>query len=136
MFVQPYLYFEGHCEEALEFYRGAVGAQVTALMRWKEAPAPPQPGTENKVMHAEFRVGDTVILASDGKSQGRPTFQGFALALSTSSDAETDRIFGALADRGQVLQPLTPTFFTSRFGMLVDRFGVAWTILTDVPAKE
>lgn len=136
MFVQPYLYFEGRCEEALEFYRGAVGAQVTALMRWKDAPEPPQPGSENKVMHAEFRVGDSVILASDGKSQGRPTFQGFALALSTSSDAETDRIFGALADRGQVLQPLTSTFFTSRFGMLVDRFGVAWTLLTDVPAKE
>jgi PhnB protein len=85
-------------------------------------------------MHAEFRIGDTVILASDGKSQGRPTFQGFALALSTSSDAETDRLFGALADRGQVLQPLTSTFFTSRFGMLVDRFGMAWTLLTHVPA--
>jgi PhnB protein len=134
MFVQPYLYFEGRCEEALEFYRGAVGAQVTTLMRWKDAPEPPPPGSENKVMHAEFRVGDTVILASDGKSQGRPTFQGFALALSTSSDAETDRVFGALADRGQVLQPLTSTFFTSRFGMLVDRFGVAWTILTNVTA--
>ena len=140
MFVQPYLYFEGRCEEALEFYRGALGAQVTMLMRWKDAPQPTEPGArphapENKVMHAAFRIGDTEILASDGQSQGRPTFQGFALALSTSSDAETDRLFGALADGGQVLQPLTSTFFTSRFGMLVDRFGVSWTLLTDVPAK-
>jgi PhnB protein len=141
MFIQPYLYLEGRCEEALEFYRGALGAQVTMLMRWKDCPEPQQPGmlppgSENKVMHAEFRIGDSVILASDGKSQGRPTFQGFALALSTSTDAETDRLFGALADGGQVLQPLTSTFFTSRFGMLVDRFGVAWTLLTDVPATE
>ena len=140
MFVQPYLYFEGRCEEALEFYRGALGAQVTMLMRWKDAPQPTEPGMrphapENKVMHAAFRVGDTEILASDGQSQGRPTFQGFALALSTFNDAETDRLFGALADGGQVLQPLTSTFFTSRFGMLVDRFGVSWTLLTDVPTK-
>ena len=141
MLIQPYLYFEGRCEEALEFYRGALGAQVTMLMRWKDGPQPQQPGmlppgSENKVMHAAFRIGDSEILASDGKCQGPPTFQGFALALSTSSDAETDRLFGALAAGGQVLQPLTSTFFTSRFGMLVDRFGVAWTLLTSVPARE
>ncbi len=141
MFIQPYLYFEGRCEEALEFYRGALGAQVTVLMRWKDAPQPQDPARaphapENKVMHAAFRIGDTELLASDGRAQGRPTFQGFALALSTSSDAETDRVFGALSDGGQVLEPLTTTFFTSRFGMVVDRFGVAWTLLTNVPAKE
>jgi len=137
MFIQPYLYFEGRCEEALEFYRSAVGAQVTVLMRWKDGPQPQQhaPGTENKVMHAAFRIGDTEVLASDGRSQGRPTFQGFALALSTSSDAETERVFRSLAEGGQVLQELTSTFFTSHFGMLVDRFGVAWTLLTNVPAK-
>src|SRR5262245_18613535 len=105
MFIQPYLYFEGRCEEALEFYRGALGAQVTMLMRWKDGPQPQQPGmlspgSENKVMHAAFRIGDSEILASDGKCQGRPSFQGLALALSTSSDAETDRLFGALAAGG------------------------------------
>ena len=134
MQVQPYLYFEGRCEEAVEFYRSALGAEVTMLMRFKDSPEPHQPGmippgAENKVMHAAFRIGDTTVLASDGRCQGRPTFQGIALSLTVANDAEAERLFASLADRGQVQMPLTQTFFSPRFGMVADRFGVGWMIL-------
>jgi PhnB protein len=133
MQVQPYLFFDGRCEEAAEFYRRVLGAEVTSLMRFKDSPAPPQPGmvppgSENKVMHMSFRIGETTILASDGDCHGKPSFQGFSLSLAPSTDAEAERLFAALADGGQVQMPLTKTFFSSRFGMLADRFGVAWMI--------
>jgi PhnB protein len=103
------------------------------LMRFKESPEPPQPGmvppgSEDKVMHASFRVGDSTIMASDGHCQGKPDFQGFSLSLTVPNDAEADRLFNALADGGKVQMPLTKTFFSSRFGMLADRFGVGWMI--------
>ena len=133
MQLQPYLFFEGRCEEAIEFYRSALGAEVTMLMRFKDNPEPPQPGTvppgsENKVMHANFRIGDTTVLASDGRCGGRPTFQGFSLALTPKSDAEAERLFASLAAGGQVQQPLIKTFFSSRFGVVADRFGVSWMV--------
>ncbi|SCY32184.1 PhnB protein [Nitrosospira sp. Nl5] len=138
MQVQTYLFFDGRCEEAIEFYRGALGAEVTMLMRFKDAPpeAPsdskesctPPPGGENKVMHASFRIGDTTLLASDGHCQGKPSFQGFSLSLIASSEAEADRLFAALAEGGQVQMPLAKTFFSPRFGMVADRFGVSWMI--------
>jgi PhnB protein len=133
MQVQPYLFFEGRCEEAVEFYRKALGAEVTMLMRYKDSPEPPNPGmlppgAGDKVMHASLRIGETVVLASDGLCQGRASFQGFALSLTVASDAEADRRFAALADGGQVQMPLGKTFFSSRFGMLADRFGVSWMI--------
>ena len=133
MHVQPYLFFDGRCEEAIEFYRKALGADVDMLMRFKESPEPAQPGmvppgSENKVMHASFRIGDTVVMASDGECGGHPSFKGFSLSLVASTDAEADRYFTALAEGGQVRLPLTKTFFSSRFGMLADRFGVAWMI--------
>ncbi len=133
MQVQPYLFFEGRSEEAVEFYRKALGAEVTMLMRFKDSPAPPEagmcpPGAENKIMHVSFRIGDTTVLASDGRCQGRPGFQGFALSLTVANDAEADRRFAALADGGQVQMPLSKTFFSSRFGMVADRFGVSWMI--------
>jgi PhnB protein len=130
MHVQPYLFFDGHCEEAVEFYRRVLGAEVTMLMRFKESPDPGMvaPGTGDKVMHASFRIGDTTVLASDGRCQGMPGFQGFALSLTVPNEAEAERLFGALGDGGQVQMPLTKTFFSPRFGMVADRFGVSWMV--------
>src|SRR4030095_12684825 len=126
MQVQPYLFFDGRCEEALEFYSKKLGAKVEMLMRFKESPEPPQPGmvppgSEDKVMHASFRVGDSTIMASDGHCQGKPDFQGFSLSLTVPNDAEADRLFNALADGGKVQMPLTKTFFSSRFVIGGDR---------------
>jgi PhnB protein len=134
MQVQPYLFFDGRCEEAVEFYRRALGAEVTMLMRFKESPEPPQPGmvppgSENKVMHMALRIGDTTVLASDGRCMGKPSFQGFSLSLTVASEAEADRLFAALSEGGQVQMPLAKTFFSPRFGMVADRFGVSWMIL-------
>jgi PhnB protein len=119
MQVQPYLFFDGRCEEAVDFYRSALGAEVTMLMRFKESPDPGMcpPGAADKVMHMSFRIGDTTVLASDGRCEGRPSFQGFSLSLTTPTDAEAERLFASLADGGQVQMPLTKTFFASRFGM-------------------
>jgi PhnB protein len=130
MLVQPYLFLEGRCEEALAFYRGALGAEVTMLMRFKESPDPGMvaPGTGDKVMHASFRIGDTTVLASDGRCQGAPSFQGFALSLTVPNEAEADRLFGALGAGGQVQMPMTKTFFSPRFGVVADRFGVSWMV--------
>ena len=133
MQVQPYLFFDGRCEEAVEFYRSAIGAEVTMLMRFKDSPEPHEPGmvppgAEEKVMHVSFRIGETTVLASDGRCAGQASFQGFALSLTVLDDAEAERVFAALADGGQVQMPLTKTFFASRFGMIADRFGVSWMI--------
>ena len=131
MQVQPYLCFEGRCEEAVEFYRKALGAEITMLMRVKESPDPGMcaPGAEDKVMHMCFRIGDTTLLASDGRCTGQPNFQGISLSLTAPSDAEAERLFASLADGGQVRMPMTKTFFSSRFGMVADRFGVPWMIV-------
>ena len=130
MKTQPYLSFEGRCEEAIEFYRGALGAEVTALMRFKESPDPGMitPGTEDKVMHASFRVGESMVMASDGRCQGPASFQGFSLSLTVPDEAEAERKFNALGDGGQVQMPLTKTFFSPSFGMVADRFGVSWMV--------
>jgi PhnB protein len=130
MEVQPYLFFDGRCEEALAFYRDALGAEVGMLMRFKDGPHPEMapPGSEEKVMHARFRVGGTDVLASDGRCTGQPNFQGFALSLTASDAAEAERLFAALADGGEVRMPIAPTFFSQRFGMAADRFGVPWMV--------
>jgi len=134
MKIEPYLFFDGRCEEALEFYRSALDAEVTMRMRIKESPEPVDPamsppGSENNIMHAAFRIGDTTVMASDGRGQGRPSFQGFSLSLTVPNDAEAARLFGALAKGGQVQMPLAKTFFSSSFGMVADRFGVPWMII-------
>ena len=134
MNVEPYLFFEGRCEEAVEFYRRALGAEVTALMRYKDSPEPPPPGkippgSDNKVMHANFRIGNTTVMASDGLCSGKPSFQGFSLSINAASDAEAERLFAALGDGGQVQMPMSKTFFSSRFGMVADRFGVSWMVI-------
>ena len=130
MQVQPYLFFDGRCEEAIDFYRSKLGAEVDMLMRFKDSPEPQQhaPGTENKILHANLRIGGTTVLASDGRCVGQPNFQGFALSLTPADDAEAKRLFSALSEGGQVQMPLGKTFFASSFGMLADRFGVSWMV--------
>jgi len=134
MLVQSYLFFDGRCEEALEFYKRTLGAEVTMLMRFKESPEPHPPGmippgAESKIMHSSFRVGETTVMASDGNCRGKPSFQGFSLSLSVPNDAEAERLFAKLGEGGQVQMPLAKTFFSSRFGMVADRFGVSWMVI-------
>ncbi len=135
MKVQPYLFFDGRCEEAIDFYKRALGAEVLMLMRFNESPDPPPagmvaPGSENKIMHAAMRIGETEVMASDGRAMGKPEFKGVTLSLSASSEAEADRLFNALAEGGQVQMPIGKTFFSPRFGMVADRFGVSWMVVT------
>jgi PhnB protein len=133
-YVQPYLFFDGRCEEALEFYRKAIGAEVAMLMRFKDSPDPNHcgpAGSENKVMHASFKIGDSTVMASDGRCAGKEQFQGFALTISVPSVADADPIFAALSEGGQVVMPLTKTFYSPRFGMVTDRFGVMWMIIVE-----
>lgn len=135
MQVQPYLFFEGRCEEALAFYGKAIGAKIVDLMRFKESPEPPPPdmcppGSDDKVMHASFTIGETTVMASDGRASGKPNFQGFALSLLAADEAEAKRQFSAVGEGGQVQMPLGKTFFSPAFGMVTDRFGVLWMVLT------
>ena len=134
MQVQPYLMFNGRCEEAIEFYKRVLGAKVEALMRYKEAPQPPPsetlpPGNENKVMHSSLRIGDTVVMASDGHCSGQTDFQGFSLTVSVPDAPTADRIFGELSEGGNVQMPMGKTFFSDRFGMTADRFGLGWMVI-------
>jgi PhnB protein len=128
MQIQPYLFFNGRCDEAIEFYRTALGAEVTMLMRYKDSPEPTDHGMADKVMHGSLRIGQTTLLVSDGQCTGRLNFDGFALSLIVSSDAEAQRMFAALSDGGKVHTPLAKTFFSSSFGMANDRFGVFWMV--------
>ena len=131
--LQPYLFFNGRCEEAVEFYKSALGAEVEMLLRVKDSPdAPPPgmypPGSEEKVMHACLRIGDLAFMASDGCAFGPMEFKGFSLSLSVGDAASADRLFDALARGGAVQMPLGETFFSPRFGMVTDRFGVGWMV--------
>lgn len=138
MQVQSYLFFDGRCEEAIEFYKKTLGAKVEMMMRFKEAPEDHKhpPGSENKIMHSCLRIGDTAVMASDGMAQGKPEFKGFSLTINAKNEAEADHLFAALADGGQVRQPLIKTFFSPRFGMLADKFGVGWMIIVEQPAQK
>jgi PhnB protein len=139
MKVQPYLFFNGRCEEALDFYRKVLGAEVLMLMRFKECPDSPPPGEvppgfDDKVMHACMRIGESQVMASDGMCSGKPAFEGVSLSLEVPSEAEADRMFSALGEGGQVQMPIGRTFFSPRFGVVADRFGVSWMIVTTPPA--
>jgi PhnB protein len=131
MQVQTYLFLDGRAEEAIEFYKKALGAKVTMMMRFKESPdqAKCAPGAENKIMHSYVTVGETGLMISDGQNRGNPNFQGFALSIATKTAAEADKLFDALGDGGKVTMPLTKTFFSDRFGVLADKFGVNWMIM-------
>ena len=137
MQVQPYLFFDGRCEEALDFYKKALGAEVGMLMRFKECPEQPQrpdmiaPGSENKIMHCALRIGDSQMMASDGSCGGQPSFKGVTLSLTTRDMAEAKRLFEVLGEGGQVQMPFSKTFFSPGFGMVADRFGVSWMVVVD-----
>jgi PhnB protein len=136
--VQPYLFFDGKCEEAIDFYKKALGAKVDMLMRFKDSPEPVPPGmcppgSDDKVMHAALRIGDTVVMASDGMAGGHPEFKGFSLSVNAKDEAEADKLFGALGKGGKVVMPLGKTFYSPRFGMVTDKFGVGWMVI--VPQK-
>ena len=132
MAIEPYLFFNGRCEDAIEFYKKALGAEVLMLMRYKDSPEPPPPGMvppnwDNKIMHASLRIGNATVMTSDGCSEGT-SFQGFSLSLSLANEAEAEHAFTALSDGGEVRMPLTKTFWSPCFGMLGDRFGVGWMV--------
>ena len=140
-FVQPYLFFHGNCEEAVEFYRKALGAEVEMTMRYNESPEPPPPGmvppgSEDKIMHTSFRIGETTVMASDDCGSEKGDFHGFSLSLTVPREADADRVFAALAEGGQVQMPLGKTFWSPRFGMLTDRFGVGWMVSVPSPNQE
>jgi len=147
MQVQPYIFFEGRCEEALSFYQKALKAEVTAMMRYSEMPATPDNADatgcasgmkppSNSVMHASFKVGQTEVVASDGMASGKPEFRGISLSLSPATEAEGKKIFAALSEGGQVQMPIAATFFSPCFGMVADKFGVSWMVVVpgDMPA--
>jgi PhnB protein len=131
--VEPYLFFNGNCEEAIQFYQKALGAEVEMMMRFKDSPEPAQPGMvmpgyENKIMHATLRIGRTKVMASDGCGDGKSAFEGFSLSIAFGSQEEARKAFAALSEAGKVTMPLGPTFWTPLFGMLTDRFGVGWMV--------
>jgi PhnB protein len=131
MQVQPYVFFEGRCEEALNFYKKAVGAQVDMLMRFKESPDQTHmaPGSGEKVMHASVRIGGSTLFASDGRCTGAQKYDGFSLSLAADSVADAEKYFAALGEGGKVMMPLSKTFFAKSFGMVTDRFGVMWMVI-------
>src|SRR5271166_2150994 len=135
MHIQPYLFFEGSCEQAIEFYRDAVGAEVQMLMRFKDLPEGEPgmvpPGSADKIMHASLQIGQSKVMMSDGRCSGTAGFAGFSLSLAVADDAEAQRVFAALEDGGQVVMPLAKTFFSPRFGMVRDRFGVQWMVIVE-----
>ena len=133
MHIESYLFFNGRCEEAIEFYKRALGAEVVMMMRNKEAPEKPPPGmlppgSDDKIMHATLRIGGSNLMLSDGHCDGKPVFNGFSLSLDAADEAEARRLFGALAEGGTVQMPLAKTFWSPSFGMLADRFGVGWMV--------
>jgi PhnB protein len=131
MNIQPYLFFNGHSEAAIEHYKKALGAEVVRLSRFGDNPGPPMGPkvTKEKIMHADIRVGDTHILISDGQCGGATSFDGFSLAVTANSEADADKKFAALADGGKITMPLAQTFFAKRYGQVSDRFGVHWMVL-------
>jgi PhnB protein len=138
--VQAYLFFNGRCDEALEFYQKALDAKIEFVTRFKESPEPIKPGMipsgfENKIMHATFRIGETALMASDGRCAEKANFEGFALTVGVQTEAEADRVFNALADGGKVQMPLTKTFYSPRFGMVADRFGMLWMVIVETEKK-
>lgn len=134
MAIQPYLFFNGRCEEALNFYREKLGARVDMLMRFKENPDKGAPGCDQvdpeSVMHASLHIGDALIMGSDGMGgDGKTNFQGFSLALNVANEAEADKAFAALAEDGQIQMAIGKTFFSPRFGCVADKFGVSWMVI-------
>lgn len=136
MTIQPYLFFDGRTEEAIDFYKRTVGAKVEMMLRFSESPEPcPEgmvpPGSENKIMHSAIKIGDSMVMASDGSCANKASFQGFSLSYTVPDEPSADRVFNALADGGQVQMPLGKTFFSPRFGVVADKFGVSWMVYVE-----
>ena len=134
MKIEPYLFFDGRTDEALAFYKDAIGAETTMLMRYKDNPEPMPPGSlppgyEGKVMHASMKIGDATVMAADGHCGGKPTFDGFSLTYNAADEADADRAFAALSAGGKVTMPIGKTFFAPKFGMCTDKFGVGWMVI-------
>ena len=130
--IESYLFFSGNCRDALEFYEAALDAEIEMVMRFDESPEPPPPGVlasgfEKKVMHASFRIGASRIMASDGCDDSAK-FGGFSLSLAVATPAEADQYFAALSEGGKVTMPLGQTFWSPRFGMVEDKFGIGWMV--------
>ncbi len=135
--ITPYIFLSGRCEEALNFYRDALGAQIDVIMRYNESPEPIPPGMlqegfETKVMHSSFRIGGNLMMASDG-CDDKSTLHGFKLALSVASEEEAHKAFNALANGGTIEMPLTATFWSPFYGMVKDRFHVKWMVMVPGP---
>ncbi|HSD36403.1 MAG TPA: VOC family protein [Rhodocyclaceae bacterium] len=138
MLIQPYLNFDGRCEEAIDFYTKSLGAKLEMIMRYKEAPDSPPPGmvapgSENKIMHSAFRIGESLIMGSDGYCGGKASFHGVTLSINVKDEAEADRVFNALSEGGKVQMPIGKTFFSPRFGMVEDKFGLGWMVIVPAP---
>jgi PhnB protein len=133
MHLQSYLFFDGRCEEAIEFYKKVLGAEVDMVLRWKDSPDKSMctPGNENKVMHSSLKIGDTRVMASDGRNTGNPEFKGFALSVNAKDEADANRLFGGLSAGGKVMMPLAKPFFSACFGMTTDKFGVNWMVIVE-----
>lgn len=133
MSTLPYLDFNGRCEEAIEFYRQAVGASVDMLMPFKDSPEPMPEDKDksDKILHASMTIAGSTIMASDGFCTGAPKFAGLGMALSLPDEAAVRRAFDALGDGGQVTMPLGRTFWTPCFGMVTDRFGLCWMVMVE-----
>ena len=136
MRVQPYLFFDGRCQEALDYYQSVLQAEILSIMRFKESPVPPDEGavpegSDEKIMHATFRIGDSVLMASDGCCQGEPNFEGMSLTITLNDPDRAEDVFSALADGGEIQMPMTQTFFAQSFGMVADRFGLSWMVLVE-----
>lgn len=134
--IQPYLFFEGRCEEALELYSRVAGAKVEMLMRYKDNPETPPPGmmppgSGNKIMHCAFRIAGSLIMASDGNCAGTPSFGGFSLSMPAHDKTEAELLFKGLGEGGNVQMPLEETFFSPCFGIVADRFGVSWMVIVE-----
>jgi PhnB protein len=137
--LQVYLNFDGRCEEAVEFYKRTLGAEVDVLMRAKDSPdgaCAPDAAAGDKIMHTSFRIAGITVMASDCHSSGQPKFEGFSLTLSVPDEAECDRLVAALSDGGKVEMPAAPTFWSPRFAVVSDRFGVSWMVNTCAPVNK
>lgn len=134
--IQAYLMFDGRCDEAIEFYKSALNAELQMLMRFSESPDPIPadmlpPGNENKVMHASIRVGESIIMMSDGNcNEKAEVFKGFSLSYTVSDADAAARVFNALCEGGKVIMPLGETFWSPCFGMVEDKFGMSWMVTT------
>ncbi|MFI5093961.1 MAG: VOC family protein [Candidatus Acidiferrales bacterium] len=139
MQLNPYLLFNGQCEEAFKFYEKCLGGKIEMLSTFGDSPMAKQvpPEWYGKVMHASLKLGDGMILmGSDPPPDNYQVPQGFSVSLSVKDPAETERIFNELAQDGKVTMPIQKTFWSPRFGMLVDRFGIPWILNCEQAATQ